>query len=232
MGGKVDGCVSSSTDSGVRVGQRVHNGHGRVAPAARRAVSDTTTSSKSTLPRYETHTTVVEKRCTTASCSHCCDCHVDRNDTGYGTCMLSTYVPHPNCRCKGKCKPGRCGQPECASNRILIDFSSPESDSTMTLMLAATPTRSPAPHYLRLTHHHHHHNNNNNTTNMTAATTLPMCVSRLTPAHSHRLYLVCVEKLAASMQTRRFVSAHKLMRTPRLLRPTVSPQPLSTTAGQ
>ncbi len=59
---------------------------------------------------------------------------------------------------------------------------------------------------------------------------VPVVSSPSTPRH--RLYLVCVERLAASMWTRRCVLAHKLAHTPRPLRPTVSPLPLSPTVGQ
>ena len=50
------------------------------------------------------------------------------------------------------------------------------------------------------------------------------------PTPPHR-YLVCVEKLVASMWTRMCVSARKLVHTPRLVRPTTSPLPLSLTVG-
>jgi hypothetical protein len=63
---------------------------------------------------------------------------------------------------------------------------------------------------------------------LTQASAQLMCLLSLTPPPSHRLYLVCVEQLAASMMARR-VPAHKLVHTPRLIRPTVSPLPLSLT---
>ena len=88
--------------------------------------------------------------------------------------------------------------------------------STLTL----TPTRSRRSYYLRLSRNNH-----------TMTTARPMCV--LSPIHPVLpLYLVCVEQLTVSMWTRRCVLAHKLTRTPRLLRPTVSPLPLSPTVGQ
>jgi len=62
--------------------------------------------------------------------------------------------------------------------------------------------------------------------------TRPACPLSLTPPLSHRLCLVCVEKLVTSTMARRCVLAHKLARTPRLVRPTVSPLPLSLTVGQ
>ena len=97
--------------------------------------------------------------------------------------------------------------------------------ATVSLSISLLPspslTRSRQPHYLRLSR--------NNNLKMT--TTRPMCLLSLIPPPSHRLYLVCVEKLAASMMARMCVLAHKLTHTPRLVRPTVSPLPLSLTVG-
>ena len=139
MGGKADGAVSSSTDSGVRVGQSVHSGQPPVGPVNRSA-SDTTSIStrrtRGTLPRYVRDTTVVEQLCTLFTCSHCCKCHLRHNKTGYGRCMKSASTPWPDCECAGKCAAGRCAQPECASNRVVVDLtasppaSGPQSTTT------------------------------------------------------------------------------------------------------
>ena len=43
--------------------------------------------------------------------------------------MKSANVPWPDCACAGKCAVGRCGQPECVSNHIVIDLTDTDSDS-------------------------------------------------------------------------------------------------------
>ena len=107
-----------------------------------------------------------------------------------------------------------------------------ESLST-SLPLSPTQARSQQPRHKRLTRSSSNNNNNsNNSNNMTTTTTSLVCPLSLTPPPPHRLYLVRVEKLAASTMARRCVLAHKLTRTPRLVRPTVSPLPLSPTVGQ
>ena len=122
MGGKVDGAVSVSTDSGVRIGQSVHSVQLPVGPVSRSA-SDTTPS-RQARPRYVRDTTVVVQLCTLDTCAHCCKCHLRHNKTGYGRCMKSASVPWPDCECAGKCAAGRCAQPECASNCVVVDLTS------------------------------------------------------------------------------------------------------------
>ena len=95
--------------------------------------------------------------------------------------------------------------------------------SSTSLLLSPTQPRSQRPRHKRLTRSNH---------NYTTTTITPVCPLSLTPPLPHRLYLVRVEKLAASTMARRCVWAHKLTRTPRLVRPTVSPLPLSLTVGQ
>ena len=90
---------------------------------------------------------------------------------------------------------------------------------SISLLPGPSPTRSRQTHYLRLTRNN----------NLTVTTSRQVCLLSLTPPPSHRLCLVCVEKLMASMMARRCVLAHKLVHTPRLMRPTVSPLPLSLT---
>ena len=125
MGGKADEAVLSSTDSGVRIGQSVHSGQPPVGPVSRSA-SDTTSIStrraRGALPRYVRDTTVVEQQCTLHTCAHCCKSHLRHNRTGYGRCMKSASAPWPDCECAGKCAAGRCAQPECASNRVVVDL--------------------------------------------------------------------------------------------------------------
>ena len=98
-----------------------------------RSTTDKTT--KRTLPRYITNTVVTEHVCTLQSCSHCCKCHLRHNKNGYGRCMKSASAPWPDCECAGKCTAGRCAQPECASNRVVVDLtaSPPVSGSQSTL---------------------------------------------------------------------------------------------------
>ena len=138
VGGKADEAVLSSTDSGVRVGQSVHSGQPPVGPVSRSASDTTSISSRrtrGTLPRYVRDTTVVEQLCTLHTCAHCCKCHLRHNKTGYGRCMKSASTPWPDCECAGKCAAGRCAQPECASNRVVVYLTAsppvPGSQSTL-----------------------------------------------------------------------------------------------------
>lgn len=141
VGGGVGGPTASS---GVRVGQSVHSGQLSVGPS--RSVSDpashTTCTSTTTQPHYST---VVEAVCTVQSCSHCCLCHLRHPRNGYGRCMRTRRRPWPDCRCAGKCAPGRCAQPNCASNQVLSDVDSSnsddESDSHSTITLSATQSQ-------------------------------------------------------------------------------------------
>ena len=130
VGGKVDGRVLSTTDSGVRVGQIVHSGQGPVGPVSR-SVSDTTstTSTRSHRRRNIRDIIVIEPVCTPQACSHCCTCHLRHNNNGYGRCMKSANVPWPDCRCEGKCTAGRCAQVECDSNRVVVDLTTSDSVS-------------------------------------------------------------------------------------------------------
>ena len=93
VGGKADRAVSSSTDSGVRVGQSVHNVQQPVGPVSRSA-SDTpsisTRRARGALPRYVRDTTVVEQQCTPRACSHCCKCHVRHNKNSL-SCFVMWY---------------------------------------------------------------------------------------------------------------------------------------------
>ena len=85
----------------------------------------------STQPRdsYKTrHITVVEQVCTLEACSHCCRCHLRHTNNGYGRCMKRASAPWPECECAGKCDAGRCAQPECVSNHILIDRADTQCD--------------------------------------------------------------------------------------------------------
>jgi hypothetical protein len=129
VGGKVDGGMSSSTDSDVRVGQRVHSGHadGSVGPAHRSVSNTTTITTKGTLPRYITNTIVIEPICTPDSCHHCCKCHLRHNNTGYGRCMRTAWQPWPDCKCAGKCEAGRCAQRECAGSHVVVDLTRSQS---------------------------------------------------------------------------------------------------------
>ena len=102
-------------------------------------------------------------------------------------------------------------------------LSAPATASLSTsLPLTPHPTRTRLLHYLRLTR----------SNNFTMTTTQTVCLLSPIPPPSQRPHLVCVEKLAASTMERRCVPAHKLVHTPRLVQPTVSPLPLSLTVGQ
>jgi hypothetical protein len=153
VGGKVDGGVSSSTVSGVRVGQRVHSGHSFAGPV-QRSVSDTTTTTtaKRTPPRYTTNTVVIEPICTLHSCRHCCKCHLRHNKTGYGRCMQTPRQPWPDCECAGKCEAGRCAQIECAGRQVVVDLTRSRSSShrddhrpSAVPVVSRTPTPSSSP---------------------------------------------------------------------------------------
>ena len=180
VGGRTDVRVERPTDSGVRVGLRVHSGRVSVQPAVR-SVLDTTTRSRSTastrsLPHCSTNTTVVEQLCTVDLCSHCCRYHLLHNKSGYGRCMKSALVPWPDCDCHGKC-------PVVAAR----NSSASATASLSTLPLPSQPlTRSRQPHHAPLSH--------NNNINHTATTTRPECPLSRNPPLSHRLYLVCVER--------------------------------------
>ena len=120
------------------------------------------------------------------------------------------------------------------ASALLVAVRSPSAPATVSsltsLPLRPSRARSRHPHNLRLTRCNN--NNSNNSNNMTTTATSLVCPLSLTPPLPHRLYLVRVEKLAASTMARRCVLAHKLTRMPRLVRPTVSPLPLSLTVGQ
>ena len=121
VGGKVDGGVSSSTVSSVRVGLTLHNGHGSVEPAHR--------SVSKHHPRYVNNMIVIEPICTLQSCSHCCKCHLRHNKSGYGRCMQTPRQPWPDCECAGKCEAGRCAQIECAGRQVVVDLTRSRSSS-------------------------------------------------------------------------------------------------------
>ena len=119
VGGGMDGGEVDSTDSGVRVGLRVHSVRSSVGPA-QRSVSDTAPHSAKHTTGTTRHITIIESVCTPQACSHCCQCHLRHNNNGYGRCMKSASAPWPDCECIGKCAAGRCAQPECASNHVVV----------------------------------------------------------------------------------------------------------------
>ena len=102
-GGKVDGGESSSTDSGVRVGQVVHSVQLAVGPV-RRSAPDARTWSIAADTRFVA--TVTEAICTLDACAHCCKCHLRHNKSGYGRCMRTARQPWSDCECAGKCAAG------------------------------------------------------------------------------------------------------------------------------
>ena len=149
VGGKVDGRVEGSTDSVVRVGLSVHGGHASAGPM--RSASDTaihTTSTSSTTKHSRFVTVISESVCTLQTCFHCCACHLLHNRNGYGRCMKTAKAPWPDCKCAGKCPAGRCAQPECASNRVVVDLTTSESvsDSPPTTTLSATRSQQQHSH--------------------------------------------------------------------------------------
>ena len=146
VGGNVDGRVVCPTDSGdVRVGLRVHTGR----PSSRsmsQTGTNTTPSRTPSLPRYVRNTTVIERVCTLQACSHCCACHLRHSQNGYGRCMKTATAAWPDCECAGGCTAGRCAQPECASNRVVVTTdvdSDSDSDSQSTVILPATESQQP-----------------------------------------------------------------------------------------
>ena len=106
VGGGVESGVSSSTDSGVRVGLSVHSGQAPVGP--HRSLSHSTaatTTTTSTTQRHLRNTIVTEAVCTPDLCSHCCACHLRHPRKGYGSCwkrgwraLAGLCVRGPVCR--------------------------------------------------------------------------------------------------------------------------------------
>ena len=130
MGGLADG----PTDTGVvHVGLSVHSGQRQsAAPRGTRSASNlpaTTTPRTSSIPRYVRDTTVLEPICTLHFCSHCCKCHLRHTRNGYGSCMKTAKQPWPDCECQGQCAVGRCAQPDCRSNHMLVDLCASDLDS-------------------------------------------------------------------------------------------------------
>lgn len=70
------------------------------------------------------YTIVSEVVCTLDTCTHCCPCHINHPRNGYGNCQR-------DCRCRGTCKDGRCGQRECVGHSRFAPApaSSPESSA-------------------------------------------------------------------------------------------------------
>ena len=146
-GGKVDGGESSSTDSGVRVGQAVHSVQSAVGPVSRSA-PHARTWSNATSTRFVA--TVTEAICTLNDCAHCCKCHLRHNKSGYGRCMRTARQPWWDCECAGKCAAGRCAQVECAGSHIAVDLarsqpSSYHEDHLSSTVLVASPHPTPSP---------------------------------------------------------------------------------------
>ena len=146
-GGKMDGRALNSTASDVRVGLSVHSGQPSVPDTA--ATTQTTRITLSS--RYSCNPSnimVTEAICTIETCSHCCRCHLRHIQKGYGRCMRTATLPWSDCECVGACPPGRCAQPECVSNRVVVDLTAaePAADSRWTSTLPATQPHPTSQH--------------------------------------------------------------------------------------
>ena len=246
VGGKVNGDVLSSTDSGVRVGQTVHSVQSAVGPV-RRSASDTATWSNAADTRpSSTHParmvslaatglTLTPTSTPTEIYTLITSLTELRRQANLFEAALSNQQPdggkqHSTCFKlyqavrSAKKRDNKKRQDERQFGTLEDAFNAHRSKAlrgcrrrnACRARMHLLPRRPVDRSHRRIAR----------------TTSPPLCLlPPLTPLPPHHRPLVCVERLAASMWTRRCVSAHKLACVPRPLRPTASPLPPSLTMG-